>query len=78
MIDGAGKNHFVTHMIWVYELGCILENRYLTYIFPREGGGGTAIYAIYVHLSATVKGMVFKQLAYSRIGYINQRVSVLL
>ena len=43
-----------------------------------EGGGGTAIYTIYVHLSATVKGMVFKQLAYSRIGYINQRVSVLL
>ena len=45
MIDGAGKNHFVTHMMFM-NYSCILENRYLTYIFSRQGGGGTAIYAI--------------------------------
>ena len=48
MINGVGRNHFVTLMIFM-NYSCILENRYLAYkvhISPGEGGGVTAICAI--------------------------------
>ena len=78
MIGGAGTNHFVTLMIFM-NYSCILENRYLTYkstYFPRPGGGGVCNICYIGTYICYCEGYGF-QVAYSRIGYINERVWVL-
>ena len=48
MIDGAGRNHFVTLVIFMND-SCILKigmSHTKVHISPGGGGGGTAIYAI--------------------------------
>ena len=78
MIDGAGRNHFVTLMIFM-NYSCILEKRYLTYKSTYfRGGGGGGEYCNICYIGTCIchcQGYGF-QAAYSRIGYINQRVWV--
>ena len=80
MIDGASTNHFVTPMIFM-NYSCILENRDVTYkstYFPwgRGGGGGGYCNICCIGTCICHCGGYGFQAAYSRIGYINQRVCV--
>ena len=80
MINGVGRNHFVTLMIFMNYTAVFWKigiSHTKVHISPGEGGGGGYCNICYIGACICHCEWYGFQAAYPRIGYINQRVWVL-